>query len=87
MKPWSAPGGVSFHVGSQQTDLLAWSSAIAHAAWVFRTCAHRGLDLDLLNLGGGLPVHYRASVPPLADYAEAIDAALRHEFGVAAPSC
>jgi ornithine decarboxylase len=79
------PIGVSFHVGSQQTEPQAWSSAIAHAAWVFRACAHRGLDLALLNLGGGLPAHYRAPVPPLEDYAAVIEAALQREFGSARP--
>jgi ornithine decarboxylase len=79
------PVGVSFHVGSQQTDPRAWSGAIAHAAWVFRACTHRGLDLQLLNLGGGLPAHYRARVPPLADYAETIETALSREFGAARP--
>jgi ornithine decarboxylase len=79
------PIGVSFHVGSQQTNPLAWTSAIAHAAWVFRICAHRGLELEVLNLGGGLPAHYRAPVPPLADYAAAIEAALAREFGAACP--
>jgi len=79
------PIGVSFHVGSQQTDPQAWSSAITHAAWVFRACAHRGVGLELLNLGGGLPAHYRAPVPPLGDYAEAIENALTREFGSARP--
>jgi len=79
------PVGVSFHVGSQQTDPHAWTSAIGHAAWVFRACAHRGLDLHLLNLGGGLPAHYRTPVPPLVDYAEAIETALAKEFGAARP--
>ena len=79
------PVGVSFHVGSQQTDPGAWSGAIAHAAWVFRACTHRGLDLQLLNLGGGLPAHYRAPIPPLADYAETIETALSREFGAVRP--
>jgi ornithine decarboxylase len=79
------PVGVSFHVGSQQTDPQAWGSAIAHAAWIFRTCAHRGLHLDLVNLGGGLPAHYRAPVPPLSKYAEAIETALSREFGTGRP--
>jgi len=79
------PIGVSFHVGSQQTDPQAWSSAISRAAWVVRACAHRGVGLELLNLGGGLPAHYRAPVPPLGDYAEAIGNALTREFGSARP--
>lgn len=79
------PIGVSFHVGSQQTDPTQWSAAIAHAAWIFRVCARHGLALELLNLGGGLPAHYRAPIPPLEDYAERIEAALVREFGTARP--
>jgi ornithine decarboxylase len=47
------PAGVSFHVGSQQHDPQAWSSAIALAAWMFRACAHRGMHLDLLTSAAG----------------------------------
>jgi ornithine decarboxylase len=79
------PLGVSFHVGSQQTDPQTWGNAIKHAAWVFRACAHQGLELEVLNLGGGLPAHYRAPVPPLTDYAAAIETALDREFGTARP--
>jgi ornithine decarboxylase len=79
------PIGVSFHVGSQQTDPGQWPNAIGHAAWVFRACAHRGLDLELLNLGGGLPAHYRASVPPLEAYVDAINTGLTREFGDSRP--
>jgi ornithine decarboxylase len=79
------PSGVSFHVGSQQTEPQAWTHAIAHAAWVFQTCRHRGVDLELINLGGGLPAHYRASIPPLAEYAGAIETALKTHFGSSRP--
>jgi ornithine decarboxylase len=79
------PIGVSFHVGSQQTDPSSWSGAISHAAWVFRACGHRGVALELLNLGGGLPAHYSTPVPPLADYIEAIETSLQREFGAARP--
>jgi ornithine decarboxylase len=79
------PIGVSFHVGSQQHDPQAWSSAIGHAAWIFRACAHRGLHLELINLGGGLPAHYRFPVPPLSEYAATIETALKREFGTARP--
>jgi ornithine decarboxylase len=79
------PIGVSFHVGSQQTDPHQWSSAIAAAAGIFRACAHNGLDLGFLNLGGGLPAHYRHPVPSLATYAEIIDDALTKHFSAARP--
>lgn len=79
------PVGVSFHVGSQQTDPEAWRDAIGMAQTVFVACSRRGLTLDLLNLGGGLPAHYRTPVPPLARYAEVIDTALQANFGHSRP--
>jgi len=80
-----SPVGVSFHVGSQQTDPGRWRTAIAHAAEIFRGCARQGLALDLLNLGGGLPAQYRTPVPGLPIYAETIEATLRERFGGARP--
>lgn len=79
------PLGVSFHVGSQQTQPGEWSRAIADAAQVFARCARDGLALGLVNLGGGFPAHYRTRVPPLADYIETIDDALARHFGGARP--
>lgn len=79
------PAGLSFHVGSQQTDPQQWAAAITHAAWIYRNCAHQGVQLELLNLGGGLPAHYREPIQPLDVYAEAIETALRKEFGSARP--
>jgi ornithine decarboxylase len=79
------PNGVSFHVGSQQTDPSQWQEAIAAAAGIFRACACRGLDLAFLNVGGGLPAQYRTPIPLLAAYADAIEAALREHFADARP--
>jgi len=79
------PAGVSFHVGSQQTEPYSWSTAIAHAAEIFHRCARAGVTLELLNLGGGLPAHYREPIPCLSAYAMAIEAALVREFGAARP--
>lgn len=79
------PIGVSFHVGSQQTDPLQWAIAIGHTAGIFRDCARQNIALELLNVGGGLPAHYRTPIPPLASYAEAIMSAVSEHFGGAPP--
>lgn len=79
------PIGVSFHVGSQQTDPQQWRTTIADAERVFGACARRGLNLRLLNIGGGFPAHYRTPVPPLSTYAEVIETALARAFGGARP--
>ena len=47
--------GVSFHVGSQQTDLNAWDRALADAKRVFATLADEGIVLKMVNMGGGFP--------------------------------
>jgi ornithine decarboxylase len=79
------PSGLSFHVGSQQTDPSQWAVAIGAASGIFRACARSGLELDFLNLGGGFPAQYRTPIPPLEDYVETINAALRKDFGAARP--
>jgi len=79
------PSGLSFHVGSQQTEPAAWRHAIHRAGEVFRAARRRGLALNFLNLGGGLPAHYDHPVPPLAAYAEEIRAAVAQTFGDARP--
>jgi ornithine decarboxylase len=79
------PAGLSFHVGSQQADPQQWVPAIAAAAEVFHACARSGIDLEFLNLGGGLPAHYRSPVPPLRTYAEIIRGALLQHFGGSRP--
>ena len=54
--------GVSFHVGSQQTDVRQWDIAIGKAAMVFTALEEAGISLKLLNLGGGFPVRYARAV-------------------------
>jgi ornithine decarboxylase len=73
--------GVSFHVGSQQTDTGAWDRALADASAVFRAAADRGLNLSMVNLGGGFPTRYLKDVPGAEAYGQAIFEALRRHFG------
>jgi len=73
--------GVSFHVGSQQTDTGAWDAAIADARFVFEALAEKGIVLTLINMGGGFPTRYLKDVPAAAEYGRAIFASLRKHFG------
>ncbi|MET9534308.1 type III PLP-dependent enzyme [Streptomyces sp. NPDC006649] len=49
------PAGLSVHVGSQQMTAEAWESAFASLAAVLVDLRDRGIHLDHVNLGGGLP--------------------------------
>jgi ornithine decarboxylase len=73
--------GVSFHVGSQQTDLNAWDRALADAKRVFATLADEGIVLKMVNMGGGFPTRYLRDVPAAQAYGQAIFSALRKHFG------
>ena len=73
--------GVSFHVGSQQPNPGAWDVALKAAAQVFRTLAERGIQLRMVNLGGGFPAKYLKKIPAVKTYGSAIFKALRKHFG------
>jgi ornithine decarboxylase len=77
--------GISFHVGSQQHNVEAWDRALASAASIFRGCAERGINLAMVNLGGGFPARYVRKTPKLESYGKAIFRALRRHFGNAIP--
>jgi ornithine decarboxylase len=75
------PYGVSFHVGSQQRNQHAWDRALASAAAIFHECGERGINLAMVNLGGGFPTKYLKNVPAVKSYGAAIFKALRKHFG------
>jgi ornithine decarboxylase len=74
------PRGVSFHVGSQQVDLAQWDGALAETAGLFTKLARDGIQLDLVNLGGGFPARYRDDVAETDAYGNAIMASLEKHF-------
>jgi len=77
--------GISFHVGSQQTRLGAWDSALAEAKAIFDALTGHGITLQMVNLGGGFPTRYLKQVPGTGQYANAIHEALTKHFGNAIP--
>jgi ornithine decarboxylase len=49
------PSGLSLHVGSQQMTAEAWTCAMDSLGLVIAELVSRGIALDHVNLGGGLP--------------------------------
>lgn len=74
------PYGLSFHVGSQQTDLGQWDIAIGRAAAMFRALASLNVDLKMINIGGGFPARYRSEIAPFEAYAGAVMTAMTDHF-------
>lgn len=76
------PYGISFHVGSQQRDIGAWDSAIAKVKWIYdRLKEEEGIELKMVNLGGGFPANYISRTNALETYAEEITRFLKEDFG------
>ena len=47
--------GTSFHVGSGNYGVNAFAEPLEHAAWVFEQAKSKGIDMNLLDIGGGFP--------------------------------
>jgi ornithine decarboxylase len=73
--------GLSFHVGSQQPNPRMWEKALKASAAIFRDLAERGIELAMINLGGGFPTRYLKDVPAIRTYGRTIFRALRRHFG------
>jgi len=56
------PVGLTFHVGSQCTNPYTWETALDKAARLWEMAAEVGLDLSVLNIGGGYPIQYTRNV-------------------------
>jgi ornithine decarboxylase len=72
--------GLSFHVGSQCTNPQNYIQALQLAAGIFDEAKTRGFNLKLLDIGGGFPAHYDATVPPFRTLARMINAELDRLF-------
>lgn len=64
------PAGLTFHVGSQCTDVGAWGRAIDSLAPVLRELSEHGVTLTLLDIGGGFPAQYGEPGPDLCEIAD-----------------
>ena len=76
------PYGISFHVGSQQRDISVWDAAIAKVKVIFeRLKEEDGIELKMINMGGGFPANYITRTNSLETYAEEIIRFLKEDFG------
>jgi len=79
------PYGLSFHVGSQQTNTESYEAAISKVGMLFTDLRDAGVNLRMVNLGGGFPTRYRDEVPAIDQFAGAIMGAMTRHFGNALP--
>ncbi len=79
------PAGISFHVGSQTRQAAMWRPQLEQAAEVWHAARTAGIDLQVLNLGGGFPAFYGDPVQEAGAYGAEVMAMVHELFGE--PAC
>lgn len=74
------PYGVTFHVGSQCNNYRNWFIAIRKSAELWEKARYRGFRLQMLNVGGGIPVKYTYEALRIEDIAYYIRGLLQKFF-------
>jgi len=73
--------GISFHVGSQTTNFENYVQALNLTAGVFKEALDRGYTkMNLVDIGGGFPAPYDASVKPLRELAKVVNTEIERLF-------
>ena len=75
------PRGVSFHVGSQCLDPQRYVDALDQTRGVFDEAAKHGLDLEMIDIGGGFPVKYEDEKIDIEGMCAVIDKHYHKLFG------
>ncbi|MDP2172371.1 MAG: type III PLP-dependent enzyme [Candidatus Cloacimonadaceae bacterium] len=75
------PWGISFHVGSQQRDIGQWDDAVARCKYLFDAVAEEGIELKMINIGGGFPANYVDPTYEVSEYTEEIMRFISEDFG------
>jgi ornithine decarboxylase len=70
------PYGITFHVGSQCTSAKAWHAAIGTAGGLMDRLTADGIEIEMLDLGGGYPARYTEDVPTIEEIGAVVTSAV-----------
>ncbi len=74
------PVGITFHVGSQCKNIYNWSTALDKVAHIWQSARQEGIQLTLLNIGGGYPIRYTSDVVDIAEIEAMVNRTLKDHF-------
>ncbi len=72
--------GISFHPGSQNENALKYIEALEYCRDICRQAALSGIAIEVIDIGGGFPISYLASVMPIANFCQPINEYLTRYF-------
>lgn len=64
--------GITFHVGSQNVSLYTWNSAFVAIKDYMKIAEDVGIEIEYINLGGGIPAQYNPDVPAAEEFVKRI---------------
>lgn len=73
--------GIAFHVGSQTTSPEDYDRALRRVREIWDEAAAAGIELEVLDIGGGMPAPYREAILTLDAYCAAVSQSLERHFG------
>ncbi len=79
------PYGLCFHVGSQQRDIGQWDTALGQCSHLFNDLKKIGIELQMIDIGGGLPAKYVNPTQEIEEYTDTIKKFLKDEFSEKMP--
>lgn len=74
------PSGLTFHVGSQCTNIYNWNSALDKAKILWDRMSKEGIKLHILNIGGGYPIRYTKNVVDIGAIDKNINTLIYEKF-------
>jgi ornithine decarboxylase len=73
--------GISFHVGSQCLAPEDFGPALEDTRRIWEQARASGLELEVLDIGGGIPSPYREPILSMETYCQSLSHALEANFG------
>jgi ornithine decarboxylase len=74
------PEAITFHVGSQCMNPASWSNALMVIAEIYEKAKAKGLNIKIINLGGGFPSQLTKPIPGIEEIKVHINKALQDYF-------
>lgn len=72
--------GISFHAGSQNENSLKYIEALEYCRDIYKKAALHGINLELIDIGGGFPISYLTSVLPMVQFCQSVIEYLERYF-------
>jgi ornithine decarboxylase len=72
--------GICFHAGSQNENPLKYIEALEYCRDICRKSALEGIDLKIIDIGGGFPINYINPVIPIQKFCQPINEYLERYF-------